>query len=513
MATTAPADRVRRSAALAIPFLGLLGAVQGSAPNISSTALVGASRGLDMVGATLALGSSMQTMAIAATVITTGLLADRLGRRRVLIAALVVGAIGQVVVAASLAPAMFLVGQAITGIGLGALYGAAFAYIRVMAKPGQLAGAVGLFTAVLGLATLVLTFAGGALSSLDWRAAYLVIPAIIVLLVFLVPVILPPEPKVGSGKQDVLGQVLLGVGIVAFLYGVSELGRSLTSPRTLGPILLGLALWIAFYLVERRRKNAFFPVDLFRHPLFIAAVLAGFVYNFGMAVAFLQVTNLWQYVDGLKTLEVSFWQLPLTAAGIVSALLFGRLMTKGMTNRTAFLIGGATTVVGYVLLALAHGSSSLLGFLPGLIITGAGVIICAIPFGNLILKLAPPEYFGPVTSSRTTFGQLFYSMGFALATVAVNKLTEGGTVRRLEEAGVQPNQIGTGLDAVTAYAAQSTAPDTSLGKQALSAAVESYGNSFSTVMLIAAVLLALATGVGVLLMRGSETEPTKAGHQ
>ena len=512
MATTVPAGQVRRASALAIPFLGLLGAIQGSAPNISSTALVGASRGLDMVGATLALGSSMQTMAIAASVISTGLLADRLGRRRVLIAALVVGALGQIIVAAALAPWMFLAGQAVTGIGLGALYGAAFAYIRVMAKPGQMAGAVGLFTAVIGIATLVLTFVGGALSSLDWRAAYLVVPAVILLLVFLVPVILPAEPTVGAGKQDILGQVLLGVGIIAFLYGISQLGRSLTSPQTLGPLLLGIALWIAFYLLESRRKNAFFPVELFKHPLFIAAILAGFVYNFGMAVAFLQVTNLWQYVDGLKTLEVSFWQLPLTASGIVSALLFGRLMSKGMSNRTAFLIGGATTVVGYVFLALAHNSSSLLGFLPGLLITGAGVIICAIPFGNLVLKLAPPAYFGPVTSSRTTFGQLFYSVGFALATVAVNKLTEGGTVRRLEEAGVAPNQIGTALDAVTAYAAQSTAPETSLGKQALSTAIESYANSFSTVMLLAAALIAIATAVGVLLMRGDKetTEPAHA---
>ena len=43
----------------------------------------------------------------------------------------------------------------------------------------------------------------------------------------------------------------------------------------------------------------------FKNPVFLAAIMAGFIYNFGNAVVFLQLTNLWQYVTGLKTLEVS----------------------------------------------------------------------------------------------------------------------------------------------------------------------------------------------------------------
>ena len=85
---------------------------------------------------------------------------------------------------------------------------------------------------------------------------------------------------------------------------------------------------------------------LFRSsPVFIAAILAGFVYNFGTAVSFLQVTNLWQYVNGLSTAKVAMWQLPLVAAGIVAALGVGKLMTsKGLTNRLVLLVGvGAQT--------------------------------------------------------------------------------------------------------------------------------------------------------------------------
>lgn len=494
-----PALRVPRT--VAIVFLGLLGAVQGSAPNISSTALVSASRGLDMVGGTLALAASIQTLAIAATVISTGLLADRFGRRNVLMAALVVGIAGNLVIAAAPATLFYLLGQAITGIGLGAVYGAAFAYVRVVADPKKLAGAVGLFSATISLSTLILTFVGGALSSVDWRVAFLALPAVGVVCLLLTPIILPKQGRMANPKSDYLGQLLLIVAIVSFLFGVSQLGRSLTAPTTLVPLAIGVVVVVAFFWHESRSAHRFFPVSLFRDPLFIAALLAGLIYNFGTAVSFLQVTNLWQYVNGLKTGEVALWQLPLIAAGIAAALIFGRLMTKGMTNRLALLIGAITTTVGFTLLAVFHSSTSLLGFAPGLILTGAGVVICAIPFGNLILKEAPAEYYGPVTSSRTTMGQFFYSIGFAVSTVVIDKLTIGGTVERLDAAGVPPQQIGTGLDAVTAYASRSTAPETSLGKAALADAVSSYGTSFATMMVIAAAVCIVAGLVGFTILK------------
>ena len=498
--TPSTAKPAGRSSAVAVPFLGVLGAIQGAAPNIASTALVSASRSLHMASGEVALAASTQTLAIAASVISTGLLADRLGRRRVLMAALLVGTTGGVVVALSPATAIYLLGQVLIGVGLGAVYGAAFAYIRAVAAPGKLAGAVGIFGATIGLATLVLTFVGGSIVAVNWRLSYLVIPALSLVAVFLVPIILPTEERVRGSKQDVIGQILLALGIIAFLYGVSELGHSLPSPKTLGPLAVGAVLIAAFFVFEAKNPNRFFPVALFRSPIFIAAILAGLVYNFGTAVAFLQCTNLWQYVTGLKSSEVAVWQIPLVGAGVIGALLFGRLITKGMTNRLALLIGAIMTAVGFVLLAIVNGSKSFMVFFPGLVLVGAGVVICSIPFGNLVIKEAPPEQFGPVTSSRTTVGQFFYSIGFALSTVIIDKLTIGGVVDKLATAGVPPTQTGTAVSAVTVYASTGTDPSTTLGRQALADAVQSYGGAFATMMIIAAAVAIVGGAVGYLLL-------------
>ena len=69
--------------------------------------------------------------------------------------------------------------------------------------------------------------------------------------------------------------------------------------------------------------------------------------------AFLQLTDLWQFVDGLKTTQVAIWQLPLLISGILVALLFGRLMSRGMTNTVALAIGTVASATGLVLMAVA----------------------------------------------------------------------------------------------------------------------------------------------------------------
>ena len=483
--------------------------MQGSCPNIASTALVGASRSLHMTGSTQALAASVQTMAIAATVISTGLLADRLGRRSVLMVALIVGAIGNLVVLAAPSPTFYMLGMAITGIGLGAVYGAAFGYMAAVVPKQRMAGAMGVFTAVVMAGTVVLTFVGGSLASSHWRLAFLLIPVACMACLAVTPVLLPRVDRITGNKMDLPGQAFLLAGVVLVLYSASQFAHSLTSPRTLVPLVLGGLLLGTFFVWESRYEGHFYPVGIFRSPVFLAALCAGFIYTFGTAVAFLQVTNLWQYVNGLATAKVAVWQLPLLFAGIVAGLVTGRLMARGLTSRTAILAGGIVSAAGFTLLATSHGSTSLLGFLPGLVLTGAGVIIAAVPFGSLILAEAPEQFLGPVSSSRTTFGQFFYTIGFSLSAVVIDRLTDGGVVHRMEHAGVPANQLSTGLDAVSVYASKGTSPTTSAGKAALKDAVVSYGHAFSATFIIAGGLT-LAVGIVAFVLLSGSGGPTAA---
>ena len=172
--------------------------------------------------------------------------------------------------------------------------------------------------------------------------------------------------------------------------------------------------------------------------------------------------------------------------------------------RNALLIGTVLAVVGFVLLAVVSSQKSFFAFLPGTILAGAGVIIVSIPFGNLIIKEAPPAQYGPVTSSRTTIGQFWYSIGFAISTVLVDKLTLGGVTGKLTEADVQPDMISTAISSVTTFVKTGDEPTTQIGKEALADAVSSYASGYTTVMLISAALMLLAGIVAALLLRKAD---------
>ena len=129
------------------------------------------------------------------------------------------------------------------------------------------------------------------------------------------------------------------------------------------------------------------------------------------------------------------------------------------------------------------------------------MIVASLPYGTLILSQAPERFYGPVTSSRTTFGQLFYSFGIAISTVVIDQLTRGGVTAKLTAAGVPADQIGTGLSAVSAYASEGTKPSTSLGQQALASAATSYTDAFGSMMLITGVLTVIAGIAGFMLIR------------
>ena len=259
----------KKSNLLALSLLGVIAAIQGSGPNISSTALVGASRGLDMVAGTQAIAASAQTLAIAASVISTGLLADRIGRRTVLVAALLLGAIGNLTIMVAPNALMYIVGQALTGVGLGAAYAAAFAFIKIVATPDKIAAAMGTFAAVTGTFTVIFTFLGGTLASANWRLAFVLLPVMSLLSCVAVLALLPKTPPQPHAKHSIIGQIFLALGLVSLLYGISQLATSLTGFNTWAPIVLGVMLLALFVLSQAKGKNPFFPVSLFQNLSFL----------------------------------------------------------------------------------------------------------------------------------------------------------------------------------------------------------------------------------------------------
>lgn len=484
----------------AVLLLGFVGGIQTVDPIISSVALVRASSELHFTANITALASGISTLALAATVIASGLLADKLGRRKVLLAALLISIVGDVLVAMSTGTSMYLLGRVIAGIGLGGVFSAAFAYVRAVAG-NKLGTALGQFSAMGGVTTMLGGLVGGVLVTTNWRLAYLVVPIFCVLAFVLVPLLLPKEPAIKGVRIDGVGLGLIALGTTGILYGISKATDSLTAPITWVPILVGICSLVIFAVLESNKKNPILPMSLFKSRVFIAAVISVMLWNLFQAVIVLQLSNLWQYVEHFTPTKVTFGQLPLSVVSIVAAIIAGRSLTKGKSPRSRILLGFVLIALGFGSLFVLPTSGTYMLYLPALLLIGVGLPYVVIASGQLFMSEAPPKFFGPVTSSKTTIGQFGYALGLAGSMVMVDNLTKAGITQKLTAANVPPFQVGQALDSVSQYVNTGVHANTEAARSALQVAAQSYSSAFSTTMLIMAVTALLAGVTSFMLIK------------
>jgi len=174
------------------------------------------------------------TLVIAALLMLAGSTADRVGRRRVFQVGLVVFTAGSALCA--VAPSLgFLVGaRVLQAVGASMLNPVAMSIIRnVFEDPRERAQAVGLWGAVVGIATALGPVLGGVLvDGPGWRYVFLVNVPIGLIAVVLTRLYVPESRAPRARRLDPVGQVLVIVWLASLVYAIIEGGkRGWTSPE------------------------------------------------------------------------------------------------------------------------------------------------------------------------------------------------------------------------------------------------------------------------------------------
>ena len=492
-----------RISPLTVPYLGILASLQLIDPSVANIALVKAGHTLQMHGATLALAASVSTLAQAATVLVMGFLGDRLGRRRVLAASLVLAVIGDGI--ALLAPdaGLFLLGRALTGIALGSVLAASFASVRFVSSPKTLASALGLWNLLIVAGFIIGSLLGGSLASVNWRLAMGLVPLISGLcLLGLIPLV-PPMPANRSLRADVPGLVSIAAAMVLFLYGVSQAVTGLTRPAFWLPTLAGLALFAIHYGIERVSHQPLFPPRLYERGLFAAAVVSGIGWNFAQSVVQLQTSNFWQVVQRFSTTQVALGQLPLLICFGGGGILAGRMMRPGRRTLQLMGAGSLVLVLGVGLLGGLRATTPYPLLLPSLILVGLGLAFVAVPQSTLFVQEAPAANVGAVTAFRTTTGQLGFAIGLAASGAMVSGFGFADLRQTLLEAGVTEAAMAGVMEQVKRLLQGSGAGSGASGgmESALRDAVSSaYARGLAGTMLVVAAITALLLIISLLLL-------------
>ena len=292
----------RRWVILGVVVVGLLAIViDNTVLNVALKTIASppAKGGIDASQSELEWAINSYTLVFAGLLFTFGVVGDRIGRKRVLMAGLVLFGLGSLFSAYSHSPDTLIAARAVMGLGGAAVMPQTLSIIANVFEPAERPRAIGIWTSAVGIGVAIGPVLGGLLLTHFWWGS-----------VFLIPESRNPAP----GKIDYAGVLASVLGLVLLVYGIVQGGdgASWLSAGVLGPVLGGLAVLALFAWYETRIEHPSLDVRLFKNRNLSASVgsiaLLFFVQGAGLGLAVPAATS--------SVMEV----LPRERAGAGSAL-------------------------------------------------------------------------------------------------------------------------------------------------------------------------------------------------
>jgi DHA2 family multidrug resistance protein-like MFS transporter len=357
------------------------------------------------------------TLVFAGLLLVGGNLGDRLGRRRVLQAGLVLFAVTSVGAALARSTGELIAGRAAMGIAAALIYPATLALlISTFTVARERATAVGIWSGVSGLAVAIGPVTGGLLlRHFAWSSVfYINVPIVIIALVAGLR-LLPESRDPNAGRFDPFGAALSIAGVGLLVWTVIEAPRhGWTSAATIGGFAGSLVILAAFTGWQLRRPDPMLDVRLFRNPRFSAAAAAIALAFFGLFGFIFLITQYFQIVRDYDTLRAGVATLPFAiVTGAVSPLAI--LLMKRLGTKVIVTAGLGLMSAGFVVAAGSAVDSAYWGrIITAMILMAAGLALTTSPATEAIMGALPRGKAGAGSAVNDTTRELGGTLGVAI---------------------------------------------------------------------------------------------------
>lgn len=353
-------------------------------------------------------------LTLAALLLTSGSLADLLGRRRIFAIGLVIFSGSSLLCGVAQSPLMLNLSRGVQGIGGAMMFATSLALLGNAYTGRDRGVAFGVWGAVTGAAVSIGPVVGGALTdALSWRWIFLVnVPiGVLALALTLSKVGESRDPR--GARLDIPGFLTFSAALGTLVFGLIESGRrGWGSGLVEGCLIASVVLIAAFVAVERRRRSPMLDLSLFRRPAFDGASIVAFTLSASIFAMFLYLTLYLQNILGLSPLAAGLRLLTLSGAILVTSFIAGRLTTVVPVR---LLMGAGLALVG-LSLVLMRGltvGSSWTHLLPGFVVGGVGVGLINPPLASTAIAVVPPRQAGMGSGINATFRQVGIATGIA----------------------------------------------------------------------------------------------------
>jgi EmrB/QacA subfamily drug resistance transporter len=358
---------------------------------------------------------------LSASVMTpiAGRLGDMHGKKRALVAVLVVLALGTALAGLASSIELMIVARVIQGAG-GAVFPLAFAIIRDEFPRERTPHGIAMISAIMGIGGgLGIVLAGPIVEHLNYHWLFWFPLLGVVIAAAGIVFFVPESPIRTPGKIDPIGGFLLAGWLVALLVPVSE-GPvwGWTSARTIGLFAVSALLFAAWVGSESRSRAPLVDMRMMRlRPVWTTNV-AALVIGFGMFASFILVP---QFVElpkstgfgfGATITQAGIFMLPATIGMLLSGPVAGRLSST-VGSKVPLLLGAAISAVAFLMLTFAH--SSPWEVYVAMLVMGVGIGFAFASMANLIVESVPAHQTGVATGMNTIVRSIGGAIGSQLS--------------------------------------------------------------------------------------------------
>ena len=376
-------------------------------------------------GATWTMTAWLISAAVATPLL--GRVGDMVGKRRILVLALLAVALGSVV--ASLAPTIgvLIAARVIQGVG-GAMFPLAFGIVREAFPPHRLPSSIGALASVIAIGGGLGTVLAGPLADvLGWRGLFLAPVVFTVTAAVLAFVFIPESETRAPGGVNPWAAILLSGWLVALLLPLSTAGQwGWGSPLVIGLLALAAVLLAGWIVVELRSRQPLVDMRMMRLPgvwaMNTAAVFIGasMFAVFSFFPRFVQIPATTGYGLGASVSGSGLLMLPMLVTMAVTGFLSGPL-ARYVGFRTQVIVASSIIAVSSVSIGLFHATLLEVAVEAGVFGLGLGFVYAAI--SSVVVQSVPPIPTGIASGMNTNLRTVGSAIGAALMTAMVTAST------------------------------------------------------------------------------------------
>jgi DHA2 family multidrug resistance protein-like MFS transporter len=429
---------------------------------------------------------------LAGFMITMGTVADRIGKRRLLlVGAAAFGAASLIAAFAPTAP-LLIAARALLGVAGATLAPSTLGLISTLFVDARQRGiAIGIWLACfMGGATMGPLVGGVLLEHFWWGSVFLLGVPVMLLLLVLAPMFLPESRTPSDRRLDLASVGLSLAAILSTVWGVKHLAVDGPAVLPLAAVAAGALLGTVFVRRQRQLPEPLVDLALFRTRVFGTALGAMFAGTMLTGAVMFLVAQHMQLVVGLSPLAAGIALVP---AAVCSGISF--LVSPLLARRTGagYLIAGGlgVTTVGLLLLSRVPVDAGPAEVAVAFCVTTLGCGPLVTLATDITVGSVPPERAGSAAALNETSGEF----GFALGIAVLGSLG----------AAVYQSRVADAVPAGPARESLAGALTADLPPGVLDAARAAFTTGLHVATLVSAVLVA---GLAVLIARNIGRNPS-----